>query len=110
MERLLFALTQQDVQLAESDLSVIETIIWIFVIAGALAILIFFRVLVAHILCPLVLKKGYSLQETKAFWKCFWLGIPGYIYVLALPDRNLQMQNDLLIAALQQIAANNKKE
>lgn len=30
-------------------------------------------------------QKGHS--ENKYFWFCFWLGVIGYLLVIALPDR-----------------------
>ena len=29
--------------------------------------------------------KGH--HDTKYFWICFWLGLPGWLLVIALPDR-----------------------
>ena len=38
-------------------------------------------------------KKGYG-DEEHVFLKCFLLGIYGYLYVLALPDKTLQKQSE----------------
>ena len=48
------------------------------------------RIIAALIVANTVIKKGYTLSETHAFAKCFFFGIAGYCYVIALPDRNVQ--------------------
>lgn len=40
--------------------------------------------------------KGYG-DEVHAWAWCFWLGIFGYIYVLSLPDKVTQEQNQRII-------------
>lgn len=40
-------------------------------------------------------QKGHS--ERTFFHLCFWLGIYGYLVVLALPDLKLRSQNDQMI-------------
>ena len=43
------------------------------------------------------LEKGYQPASIHAFAICFWLGIPGMLYILALPNkRALKVQEDLL--------------
>ena len=58
-------------------------------IIGALILLIAIGVnlLIARIFCSVVEEKGYSAKQTHTFAKCFWLGLAGWIYVAALPDR-----------------------
>ena len=36
----------------------------------------------------IVFTKGYG-TEIKAYYMCFWLGIVGYLYVIALPNAKL---------------------
>lgn len=43
--------------------------------------------------------KGYG-KEIHAWAWCFWLGIIGYIYVLSLPDKVTQSQNQQIIELL----------
>lgn len=43
--------------------------------------------------------KGYG-KEIHAWAWCFWLGIFGYIYVLSLPDKVTQSQNQQIIKLL----------
>lgn len=43
--------------------------------------------------------KGYG-KEIHAWAWCFWLGIIGYIYVLSLPDKVTQSQNQQIIKLL----------
>lgn len=35
-------------------------------------------------------EKGY--HDRKYFWICFWLGYPGYLLVIALPNRRNSLQ------------------
>ena len=44
-------------------------------------------------------KKGYG-KEAYAFAMCFWLGIVGYLYVVALPDLKQHEQLDKIIKLL----------
>lgn len=43
--------------------------------------------------------KGYG-KEIHAWAWCFWMGIFGYIYVLSLPDKVTQSQNQQIIKLL----------
>lgn len=45
--------------------------------------------------------KGYG-KEIHAWAWCFWLGILGYIYVLSLPDKVTQSQNQQIIELLKE--------
>lgn len=42
------------------------------------------------------IEKGYG-DDIHAWAVCFWLGIFGYLYVIALPDKILQSQNQQII-------------
>ena len=53
-----------------------------------LAALIFLNYTIAKKFEEIVFDKGYG-KELKAFHMCFWLGIVGYLYVIALPNKNV---------------------
>ena len=61
--------------------------IYILFIVGAIVLNYF----IARMIAKTVELKGYTLEETHAFAKCFWLGVAGWVYVLALPDKKLQI-------------------
>ena len=44
--------------------------------------------------------KGYPDSGVTIFFLCFFLGVFGYLYVLALPDRRIKGQNEQIIALL----------
>lgn len=75
---------------------VVGIIIW-FIIWG----------IVASFMNQVVYEKGYD-SEAHAFAMCFWLGILGCLYVIALPDKNLKKQNEKIISLLKE--KNNKIE
>ena len=58
---------------------------WIVAIAIAIIILCF----MASKMCEVASLKGYDPAKKHIFAICFWLGIFGYFYVLALPDLKL---------------------
>lgn len=94
---------------SDSEAGILAVLIILYVFAFLIAIL--FHFLAAYVISAIVVEKGYTLQETHAFAKCFWLGIIGYIYVLGLPNRKLLKQNQLLIMTLQKAEqALSKKE
>ena len=78
------------------------------ILLPALAVLVV-NLIVALIMSAVVEKKGYTVAEVHAFAKCFFLGLAGWIYVAALPDRNLQKQNKQMIALLSRIDAQGKQ-
>ena len=45
--------------------------------------------------------KGHG-KEAHAFAACFWLGIIGYLYVVSLPDKIVQDQNQQIIDRMRQ--------
>ena len=59
---------------------------WIIAIAIAIIILCF----IASKMCEVASLKGYEPAKKHIFAICFWLGIFGYFYVLALPDLKLR--------------------
>lgn len=52
-----------------------------------LAILIYIDYLIAEEFDNIAEQKGYS-ESNKYFWYCFWLGIVGYLMVIALPNNS----------------------
>ncbi|MFR6560924.1 MAG: hypothetical protein ACLUR5_02100 [Eubacterium ventriosum] len=53
--------------------------------------------------------KGYG-KEIHAWAWCFWLGIIGYIYVLSLPDKVTQSQNQQIIELLKNQKENKEND
>lgn len=49
------------------------------------AFLLVFAYFIAHWFFEVAEEKGY--HSKKYFWICFWLGVVGYLLVIALPDR-----------------------
>lgn len=72
-----------------------------FVIIVYMAIigLIVARGFLAKQMANVAAMKGYG-KEIHAWAWCFWLGIIGYIYVLSLPDKVTQSQNQQIIELL----------
>jgi hypothetical protein len=56
-------------------------------------------VIIAYLMQEVAFKKGYN-TEVHAFACCFWLGIFGCLYVIALPDKNIQEQNKEILDLL----------
>ena len=54
-----------------------------FLLVGA--VLIFINFLIAGWFFEAAEAKGY--HNSKYYWICFWLGLPGWLLVIALPDR-----------------------
>ena len=62
----------------------IAVILWLAIIGG----LIYLNYRIAKKFEQIVFAKGYG-TELKAFHMCFWLGMVGYLYVIALPNAKL---------------------
>ena len=58
-----------------------------------IAIFFIINTLVASKFEDIAFRKGYT-SSIHAFAMCFWLGIIGYLYVIALPDLNNRQIND----------------
>ena len=80
---------------------IISILLYAFLYVIALAVAILVNYLIAKTVSGIVVRKGYTVKETHAFAMCFWLGMIGYIYVAALPDRKLQEQNRQILELLQ---------
>ncbi len=53
-----------------------------------LGVLLVVQVAVAVKFSDIACEKGHG-KESHSFAMCFWLGIIGYLYVIALPDRTI---------------------
>lgn len=60
---------------------VIYTLLMIALIVGLVCLWIY----LANRFYDVAVMKGH--RERKYFWICFWLGLVGYLLVIALPDR-----------------------
>lgn len=56
---------------------------YLFLILG---LMIWLQWYLAKLFQTLARSRGFD--DSKYFWICFWLGIVGYLLVLALPDRS----------------------
>ena len=95
--------SQQTSAIESSEVLVIVGLILLYIFIFTAAILI--ELFAAYMISSIVVEKGYTMQETHAFAKCFWLGIIGYIYVLGLPNRKKLKQEQQLLCTLQHIEA-----
>ncbi len=57
------------------------------------------NLVLAYKMSEVAAMKGFG-EEIHAFAWCIWLGIFGYIYVLSLPDKVTQEQNQRIIELL----------
>ena len=59
---------------------------WLFIV-----LVLFFVVncFVANVFGDIAQEKGH--EKNKYFWYCFWLTLPGYLMVVALPDRKMSV-------------------
>lgn len=58
---------------------------FVFVYLIGIVLLIVIQWVVAKKFEKIAIQKGYD-EEINSFAMCFWLGIVGYLYVIALPD------------------------
>ena len=76
-------------------------------ISGAFIVLIIYLAIIAALIyvnyCvakkfeKIAIEKGH--QNSRAFAMCFWLGIAGYLYVIALPNKALEKKFDKFLGA-----------
>lgn len=69
-------------------------------------ILVLLVVLIANAIGAMLMRsaaiqKGYG-DDIHAWAVCFWLGIFGYLYIIALPDKISQIQNQQIINLLKE--------
>lgn len=67
---------------------------WWIILAVVVAVCV--NALGAFFMRNVAIEKGYG-DDIHAWAVCFWLGIFGYLYVIALPDKILQSQNQQII-------------
>lgn len=79
------------------------------IILIAAVVIIGVDVIVAQMMQDVAALKGYG-KEVHAFAMCFWLGIIGYIYVAALPDKIQQEQNQKIIELMSIKNSDNHEE
>lgn len=66
---------------------------WIILI---LILLVCLNAIGAYLMRNAAIEKGYG-DDIHAWAVCFWLGIFGYLYIIALPDKIQQSQNQQII-------------
>ena len=62
---------------------VLYVVLCMIVVAAA----IYINYVIANKFRKVAIDKGHDAGELHVFAMCFWLGIIGYLYVIALPDR-----------------------
>ena len=72
----------------------------IIFIYGVIIAIFVANIVLAYKMSEVAAMKGYG-DEVHAWAWCFWLGIFGYIYVLSLPDKVTQEQNQRIIELLE---------
>ena len=72
-----------------------------FVIIFAIVLGILVQVIFASFMRKAAVRKGYG-DDAHTWAMCFWLGIIGGIYVIALPDLICQNQNQQIIELLKE--------
>ena len=70
-----------------------------FLIALLIGVVILIQIIFATLMRKAAARKGYG-DDTHTWAMCFWLGIIGGIYVIALPDLIQQNQNQQIIELL----------
>lgn len=73
-------------------------------------VLIVMGVIMSGIMTNAATEKGYVNSEMKIFTICFFFGIFGYLYVVALPDKTVQEQNKEIIELLRRQSTNQPVE
>jgi len=66
-----------------------------------LIVLICINAFGAHLMRKSAIAKGYG-DDSHIWAICFWLGILGYLYVISLPDKIQQSQNQQIIKLLEE--------
>ena len=69
--------------LFKGDFNMLELIIFFYI--AILALAIYLQYILASFFANVAEEKGY--HEKRYFWTPFWLGIVGYLLVIALPDK-----------------------
>ncbi len=83
-------------------------IYWPYIVIGIFIIILWF--FAASKMCDAAELKGYDSKSEHIFAICFWFGIFGCLYVVALPDLRLQkILKDLLNNNKQESAVKSEK-
>lgn len=64
-------------------------VLLVFLYIAIIAVLLYVDYVVAKKFEEIAKQKGYG-EEKHTLAMCFWLGITGYLYVIALPDMNYE--------------------
>ena len=72
-------------------------------IIAIIGLAIVINVMISRKMCQIAVDKGYDARALHIFAWCFWLPIFGYLYVIALPNLNIQSQNAKLIQQNEEI-------
>jgi hypothetical protein len=72
-----------------------------FLIFIGVIVYIFINAIGASLMRNIAIEKGYG-DNCHAWAACFWLGIFGYLYVVAMPDKIQQSQNQQILEALKE--------
>ncbi|MGM9522164.1 MAG: hypothetical protein ACI3VB_06780 [Oscillospiraceae bacterium] len=70
-----------------------------FLLFALLCLILVIQFIYAHFMNLAAVRKGYG-DDAHVWALCFWLGIIGGIYVIALPDLIQQSQNQQMIELL----------
>lgn len=62
----------------------------LFVYLITLVIILVINYIAAKKFESIAIDKGYTPEDAHPFAMCFWLGIIGYLYVCAMPNKTLQ--------------------
>lgn len=73
--------------------------LWLLIVTALLAIHGFLASQASNI----AEEKGY--EKKKWFHMCFWLSLPSYLLVIAMPDRKIRKQNEEMIRLQEEMVA-----
>lgn len=71
-----------------------------------LAVVILISYIAASAFDEIAVSKGYPPMSY--FWYCFWLGLAGWLMVVALPDRTAKPSNQTVIKPANQAEASDR--
>ena len=73
-------------------------------LVGLVVVIVAIFIIVIRAYCAFLMQKSMILkgygEEIHAWAICFWFGIFGYLYILSLPDKIQQSQNQQIIELL----------
>ena len=74
---------------------------WIYLIIALLIVAVVLNIFIADIFANVAEEKGH--EKSTAFWLCFLFPIVGYLYVIALPDKETRDHLQLIKQSLDEI-------